>query len=63
MTRNPPPPPSLDSSPDREMDTDFLDGAFDSMLLNPQIVPPDDFDDDLSAAEAGDTLAASTTRG
>ena len=40
------------------MDTDFVDGTFDSMLLNPQIVSPDDFDKDLSAAKAEDTLAA-----
>ena len=40
------------------MDTNFLDGAFDSMLLNPQIVSPDDFDNDLSTGEAEDTLTA-----
>ena len=58
MSQNPPPLPLPDSSPDCEMDTNFLDGTFDTMLLNPQIVSPDDFDKDLSAAKAEDTLAA-----
>ena len=57
MTRNSPPPPPPDSPPDCDMDTGFLEGAFDAMLLNPQIVSPDDFDDDVSATKAEDTLA------
>jgi hypothetical protein len=65
MTQNSPTPPLPDSSPDHKMDTNFLDGAFDFMLLNPQIMSPDDFDDNLSTAEAEDNLQrpASTTQG
>ena len=57
MTQKSPPPLPTVSCPNREMDTDFLDGTFDSMLANPQIVSPDDFDDNLSATKAEDTLA------
>jgi hypothetical protein len=40
-----------DSSPNRNMATNFLDGTFNAMILHPSSESPNDLDDDFEAAD------------